>query len=296
VGSIQDLDAGRPVRVRSCGGVALPAGPARLTMAPAALAPYILRLHSGTPPAPAAAPGRVLSGDDEHARLRVRAPGRLVLAEAYTSGRRASCDGHDLGTPRIGDGFGTAWNVPAGCRDVTFSFAPDRLVRAGYLVSAVAGLALLALLLLRRAPRRGEERVGGDEPRVVRLPAGRAALVALPVALGLGFVFAARGTPLFFAGVFVVLWRGIGARRLALAAGALLVVVVPVLTLLEPVRNRGGYNPEYADKRILVHWAAVAAVTLLILALARVLSTARGRRGRAPAARPSGAARRRSAP
>ena len=103
-------------------------------------------------------------------------------------------------------------------------------------------------------------------------------------------MFAARATPLFALGVFVVLWRGIGARQLALAGGAILAIAVPILTLLIRPENRGGYNPEYPVDRIAVHWVAVAGVTLLMLALARELSRARARRGRARAAPPSAAA------
>jgi hypothetical protein len=107
------------------------------------------------------------------------------------------------------------------------------------------------------------------------MPARRAALLAVPIALVLGFAFAARGTPLFWLGAFLILWRGVGTRPLALAAGALLVVVVPVLTVAIPVRDRGGFNPSYAGDRVAVHWAAAAAVALLLFALARRLASAR---------------------
>jgi hypothetical protein len=187
--------------------------------------------------------------------------------------------------------------VPAGCRDVKIAFAPDRVVRAGYAVSLVAGLALLILLLVRRPPRREDAPWApprDDAPR--RVPAARAALFAVPVALALGFVFAARYTPVFWLAAFVVAWRGVGARRLSLAGGLVLVVAVPVATLIDHVRNRGGYNPSYAGDRIAVHWAAVVGVSLLILALGRALSTARARPGRDRAAPPSPAAPPRSAP
>ena len=117
------------------------------------------------------------------------------------------------------------------------------------------------------------------------MPAARAALIAVPVALAFGFVFAARGVPLFALGVFVVLWRGIGAKPLALAGGAVLGIAVPVLTVLIRPENRGGYNPEYAIDRIAVHWVAVVGVTLFVLALSRAM----GRPGRARSAPPSGA-------
>jgi hypothetical protein len=111
-------------------------------------------------------------------------------------------------------------------------------------------------------------------------------MLALAAGAALGFVFAARSAPLIAAAVFVVLWRGIGVRALVAAAGALLLVAVPVLSLAIGAENRGGYNPEYAQDRIAIHWVAVAAVVLLILALARVLGAARRRRSRAGPRRP----------
>jgi hypothetical protein len=112
------------------------------------------------------------------------------------------------------------------------------------------------------------------------------------VALGLGFVFAARATPLFALGVFLILWRGIGAGPLALAGGALLGVAVPLLYVLIPPENRGGFNPEYPIEHIVAHWAAVAGVALFILALSRAM----GRPDRARSAPPSAAAPPRSGP
>jgi hypothetical protein len=293
-GSIADLDAGRPLRVEGCGSLDLPAGETRLELPPAALAPYLIRLRS---PAPRAAsgsvPGRVVSaGRSEGSgrtgiRLALTDPARLVLAEGFTTGRRARCDGRDLGAPSVADGYATSWLVPASCRVVDVSFAPDRLVRAGYAVSLLAGLALLALLIVRRPPPPGRAPSVRAAAAPAALPVRRAALVAVVAGLVLGFVFAARATPLFALAAFVVAWRGIGPRALALAGGALLAIAVPVLTALVRPENRGGYDPEYASDGIAAHWVAVAGVALLVLALARTLSTARARRGRARAARPS---------
>ncbi len=109
-------------------------------------------------------------------------------------------------------------------------------------------------------------------------------------------MFAARAMPVFVLLVFVVLYRGIGARPLALAGGAILAIAVPILTILIRPENRGGYNPEYSADRIVVHWVAVAGITLLVLALARELSRARVRPGRAPDVRPSAVGPPRPAP
>jgi hypothetical protein len=105
-------------------------------------------------------------------------------------------------------------------------------------------------------------------------------VLALVAGAVLSFAFAARGAPLIAAGVFLVLWRGVGVRALVAAAGGLLVIAVPVLTLAIGVPDRGGYNPEYAQDRIAAHWVAVAATILLMLALARALGAARRRRSR----------------
>ena len=142
-GTVADLDAGRPLRMQGCGDLSLPAGPARLSLPAGTFAPYVLRLRSGTAPV-AAAPGRVVSAGRATrsgrtgVRLDVTAPARLVLAESFNRGRRATCDGHDLGAPTVGDGYGTAWTVPKGCRDVEIAFAPNRLVHAGYAISLLA--------------------------------------------------------------------------------------------------------------------------------------------------------------
>ena len=110
------------------------------------------------------------------------------------------------------------------------------------------------------------------------MSARRAALIAVPVGLAFGFVFAARAVPLFALGTFFVLYRGVTAKQLALAGGAVLGIAVPVLTLLIRPEDRGGYNPEYAIDRIAVHWVTVAGVALFVLALSRAMGRpARGR-------------------
>jgi hypothetical protein len=78
----------------------------------------------------------------------------------------------------------------------------------------------------------------------------------------------------------VVLWRGCPTRWLLAAAGLLLVVAMPVLYLLGGWRDHGGFNSNYANDHQGGHWAAVAAVVLLGVALVWTLFVTR-RRGRA---------------
>jgi hypothetical protein len=82
--------------------------------------------------------------------------------------------------------------------------------------------------------------------------------------------------------VALILWRGIGARQLALAGGALLLTVVPILYLAVPVDDPGGYNTNLAVERIAAHWVGVAAIFLLGAALARQLRGARRASGYGP--------------
>jgi hypothetical protein len=278
--TVADLDAGRPLRFAACGEPVAVGTRARLSMAPGTFAPYLLRLRSPAPEPPAvaaAAPGRVLDTGEpgrnarRGIRLDLREPAWLVLAQGYSEGWRAACDGRKLGAPRPVDGYAMGWRVPASCRSAELAFSPDGAVRLGYLISLPVLLALLALVALRRPPRvaAGAPARWAERAPAQPMRAPRAALVALLAGGALGFVFAARAAPLIAIGVFVVLWRGIGARGLIAAAAALLLVAVPVLTLAVPVEDRGGYNPEYPVDRLPVHWVTVAAVILLALALVR---------------------------
>ena len=126
-------------------------------------------------------PGRVVSAGHAPPAAAAKAsgstldaPARLVLAESYNRGRRATCDGQDLGTPEVGGLYGTAWRVPKTCTNVTITFAPTALVNAGYALSLLVGLLLLALSC--SAARRGRPRAArGRRPRAGARACRRAA-------------------------------------------------------------------------------------------------------------------------
>ena len=299
-GTIEDLDAGRPLRAVGCEPIELPAGETRLELPAGVRRPVPRppafgrsagtarrRAASSTPEPRTAAAAAPASGSI------CKAPARLVLAESYNRGRRATCDGQDLGEPEVGAGFGTAWRVPQTCRNVTIAFAPNRLVTAGYAVSAVVGLLLLALLLIVGGRRRGP--TTGGAPGSARddgCRRGRAALIAVPAALALGLHLRRPRHAALLRGR---LPRPVARdRRPAARAGGRRDPRDrrPVLTLIIRPEDRGGYNPEYAIDRIAVHWVAVAGITLLILALSRAMA----RPGRARAAPPTAAARPARAP
>jgi len=137
----------------------------------------------------------------------------------------------------------------------------------------------LILLLVLRPTRleREEPRVTAVDDRPWRLPARRAALAGIVVAATFGFVFAVRAGAIAGPVAVLILWRGLGPRALALGAGALLVVVVPLLYVLFPGTDHGGYDTEFAVEHLGAHWVAVAAFGLLVLALAQTVAQVRSK-------------------
>jgi len=280
-GTIEQLDAGRPLRAAQCGApVALPAG--RLTVG-AEAAPWHLdhvRLASPAPAGTGAAPaggGRVLDpgragrGARDGVRVAVNGPSWLVLGESYDAGWRAKCDGRSLGKPVPLQGYANAWPVERGCTRVSFAFAPNRVLLGSDLISLVACLAMLALLVLRRPRAAAASLVPLPEAAVTGWPLGRALAAGVAAALVLGFVFALRAGAVLGPLTCLMLWRGVRARTLALAAGAVLLVALPVLHLAVGLPG-DGFQTNYAVKRIAEHWFAVGAVCALGAALWRTLS------------------------
>jgi hypothetical protein len=287
-GTRADFDSGRALRARGCGRpIALSRGWQHLTAVPGPWAIDDLALHSPAPDpvaTAAVAPGTVLAPGQEArdsvdgVRLQVSRPAWLVLGEGYNRGWRASCDGRDLGAPVPLDGYANAWRVGPGCRSVHFAFGPSRLALIGYVLSAIAGgLCLLVLLLaaLRRsrrssaAPSAHTHRADAPPPRP--LPALRAGALAVPAALGFGFVFGIRAGIVALPIAAVLLWRAVPTKRIILAAGGLLVLGVPLLYVLEAPSPAGGNHAGYAAEHLTAHWVAVAAFGLLALALCREL-------------------------
>jgi len=284
-----DLDAGRPLRARACGApVALGAGAVSLSGAEALLRVDHLRLSSAAPvptPGPRPSGGRVLDagvarpGRRRAVRVQVDAPAWLVLGESFSRGWRARCDGRDLGAPTPLQGYANAWRVMPGCRDVAFTFAPDEGLKVAYLVSLVGALILLGLLVVRRrrpasTPAPGEL---PDADPAIAWPLRRALAAGIVAAALFGFVFALRAGVVLGPLTALVLWRGVGVRALIAVAGALLIVVVPALYVLDPARDRGGYSTTYALDHLGAHWVTAGALAALGLALVRTLSRATGR-------------------
>ena len=281
----EQIDAGRPLRASLCGAaVALPAGPVTVR---ADAAPWRLDHVRLTSPAPAGAPvaggGRVIDpgrdgrGARDGVRVAVDGPSWLVLGESYDAGWRARCDGRSLGRPVALQGYANGWPVQRGCRNVSFAFAPNRALLLSDAISLAACLALLALLVLRRPRPAVASLVALADAPARGWPVRRALVAGVAATLVLGFIFALRAGAVLGPLTFLVLWRGISARTLALGAGVVLLVALPVLHLAVGLPGEG-YDTNYAVQRIAEHWLAVGAVCALGGALWRTLSAASARR------------------
>ncbi len=288
-GTVAELNAGRPLRAVSCGPpVRIGRG---IQLARAARGPFTIDLLDLRSPAPEAAPrpagggvvtapGQLGNASLHGARVALRGPSWLVLGQSFSRGWRASCDGRSLGAPRPIDVFANGWRAPAGCRAVSFDFAPQRIATVSYAVAALACL-LLATFLVAGYARAGRRRRRPARPRL--LPDLQTPAMSLPRALGvalvgtlpLAFLFAARTGILIFPALTLILWKGVRPRTLSFVAAGLIGVAVPLLYLIEGPVNRGGYNFEYSLQTIWGHWTAVAALVLLAVVCGRALAGAR---------------------
>ena len=129
-GTVEQLDAGRPLRARGCDGAApMGEGIQYVRSLPATFSVDLLRLRSPAPesaPAPAGGgrvvdPGKITAARSTERRVALTAPSWLVLGQSFSEGWRAKCDGRDLGAPRPIDGYANGWRAPRDCSDVEFA-------------------------------------------------------------------------------------------------------------------------------------------------------------------------------
>jgi arabinofuranan 3-O-arabinosyltransferase len=293
LGTVADLNAGRPIAARACDGpVRVPAGIQYISTSALPFSVDLLRLQSAAPaPVVTAAadgrvvdPGRIGRYSVSGVRLSLSRPSWIALGESFDTGWRATCDGRSLGAPRVIDGFANGWLAPAGCQRVSFTFAPQNGVNRSYVISAVVVALALLLLLFTRPPKvREEDRLSPLlelPPSRTRMHPRRAILLALALTVPLAFIFAWRSSVLIAPALAFVFWRGIGPRALAAASAGLIGIAIPLEYVIAQPNNEGGYNFGYSVDVIYAHWIGVAAVIFLGLSGWFTLAAARGRRAR----------------
>ncbi|MGO9819022.1 MAG: alpha-(1-_3)-arabinofuranosyltransferase family protein [Solirubrobacteraceae bacterium] len=277
-GTSTAFETGTPLPATSCGvPLALTAGTQYLAVTPGPFAVDDLRLSSPAPnpPAVAAQSGTVINaGSYDHVRVSVSGPSWLVLGQSYDRGWQATCNGRSLGSPTPVNGYANGWRIGRGCRNVTFTFGPQKLADIAYIVSGIAGLACLVLLLLppwTSAAEPAPEEIETDASISASTPA-RAILAGVVAGAVIAFVFGIQAGIVAIPAVGLILWRGVGARTLVLVAGLLLGVVVPVLYLVHTGDQRGANHFGYAMDHLAANWVGVAALIALMAALVRTLA------------------------
>lgn len=319
-GGLAALDAGQPLRLRSCGtdaGLALGAG-ANLVVAPAGrvMQPDHIALDSRAPdplaaPAPPTllSPGSPAHGSQTGIRLAATAPSWLVMGESYSPGWRAWCRdraGHEraLGPSVPIDGFANGWQVGPACVSAHVAFAPQSTANVAYIISAVAIVLLVLLALGVRLPERLRVRrrsrplpASVDEPRRPEAePPGGSPVIVLPLRSALawgvgvgvvtGFVFALRFGVVAGPLIVLLLVNGISVRRLVRVA-MLGVLVIIALYVVRPATNYGGYSFYFSLHEIVSHWIGAGVLCALLAAAvlqAHELRTWRGAVPRGPRA------------
>jgi arabinofuranan 3-O-arabinosyltransferase len=112
----------------------------------------------------------------------------LVLGQSFNKGWTAKVNGHDLGAPKLVDGYANGWRVPASqartASTVTLTWTPQQTVWKLILVSIAAtlvcvGLVVVALIRRRRRPAM----VGAGADVGAALPAAAPTLTTMTDAL-----------------------------------------------------------------------------------------------------------------
>jgi hypothetical protein len=197
---------------------------------------------AGAPRRDRGAEVRVVGSSPDSYHLRVRTDGKpfwLVLGQSHNDGWEATAEGQDLGTPTLVNGFANGWLVrpgAAGSFDVVLRWTPQRLVWIGLGISALAVLACLMLVFVRR--RRALTEYGPvllDKPRWSSPTSFACASPSLSVAAAAA-VGAGIATALFsrwWIGLLVAIATIAASRltrgRLLLAAGAPLALALGAL-------------------------------------------------------------------
>jgi arabinofuranan 3-O-arabinosyltransferase len=198
-GSTADALARRPLAVEACdpAGITLSAGDHVLRTGVGAdrdLALDIDRLllssdrggtalaHTELPSDVAAAPA-TSDAQFEHVDGSLKVAGStspywVVLGQSWSTGWKATANGHELGAPVVVNGYGNAWYVDPevvgpGPVEISITWAPQSLVWAFIGLSVAGGLVCL-VLMIRRPRRRREPGEVADDGRpptpVLRLP------------------------------------------------------------------------------------------------------------------------------
>jgi arabinofuranan 3-O-arabinosyltransferase len=80
----------------------------------------------------------------------------LVFGQSFNDGWHATIDGHDLGAPRLVNGYANGWIIPASATELTVHvrWTPQRFVGLALWLSLLSGLACVAIVIVSSVRRR----------------------------------------------------------------------------------------------------------------------------------------------
>jgi arabinofuranan 3-O-arabinosyltransferase len=199
----------------------------------------------------------------------------LVLGQSHNAGWKATAGGRDLGPSELVDGYANGWLVhptATGHLDVHLEWTPQRQVRIGLAISAVATLACLVLALRRRSLLSSLPHVADNS--AMEAPGAPTVVAALIVTVV--FLAAAGLAVGVLAGAATLTARRWKAARWALAFGAALALAAAgVYTVGQQARY--GYPPDFAwptnvERAHGLGWLAVALLTATVFPTKRLKS------------------------
>jgi len=288
-GSTSDAIAQRALSITGCGApTRLTTGSHLLRTAPGHLTGWnldTLALRSGSlfppPPGPTAAVTDLRWTNNVTAYATVSPqslPSWLVLDQSFSSGWRATIDGHDLGAPELMDGGFTAWQLPRSAKSATveISWTPQSTVDVALLVS-LAGLVLVLMLILlggRRRSRHAATSRGGAPTDLEPLLAWpwRARTMSLPLCAAATVVSMAISGPaiaVIAVPLLALAWWRRPLRAVLALAPAITVALAGAYMFYEQHKYDWPHNiqwPTHFAKANTLGWIAVCILVIDVLA------------------------------
>jgi arabinofuranan 3-O-arabinosyltransferase len=160
--TVQQLRSDRPLRLQGCGPVALASGPHRYDAGIGwRVDQLVLRSDASGVAAPRTEPDpapravgtvELLDADltSRHLRVELDEPAVVSTGIAWDPRWEATVGSQPLGDPVLTDGYAVGWQLPAGTHDLHVRYAPQRIVTAAMLVSALVVLLLVVAVVADR--------------------------------------------------------------------------------------------------------------------------------------------------